>query len=68
MARISGTIKEDVLDHAASWHFSKKNLISANDRIIALMDGLELPEVYRRKEGRTQIASDGQKTSSKRSP
>lgn len=61
MARISGTIKEDVLDHAASWHFSKENLISGNDRIVAFMDGLELPEVYRRKEGQTHTASDGQK-------
>jgi TnpA family transposase len=61
MARISGKIKEDVLDHAASWHFSKENLISANDRIVAFMDGLELPEVYRRKEGQTHTASDGQK-------
>jgi TnpA family transposase len=61
MARISGTIKEDALDHAASWHFSRENLISANDRVVAFMDGLELPEVYRRKAGQTHTASDGQK-------
>ena len=61
MARISGTIKEDALEHAANWHFSRENLISANDRIVAFMDGLELPEIYRRKPGQSHTASDGQK-------
>jgi TnpA family transposase/signal recognition particle subunit SEC65 len=61
MARISGTIKEDALEHAANWHFSRENLISANDRVVAFMDGLELPEIYRRKPGQSHTASDGQK-------
>ena len=61
MARISGTIKEDALEHAANWHFSRENLISANDRIVAFMDGLELPEIYRRNPGQSHTASDGQK-------
>jgi TnpA family transposase len=61
MARISGTIKEDALEHAANWHFSRENLISANDRIVAFVDGLELPETYRRKPDQSHTASDGQK-------
>jgi len=61
MARISGTIKEDALEHAANWHFSRENLTSANDRVVAFMDGLELPEIYRRRPGQSHTASDGQK-------
>jgi TnpA family transposase len=61
MARISGTIREDALEHAANWHFSRENLIAANDRIVAFMDGLELPEIYRRKPNQSHTASDGQK-------
>lgn len=61
MARISGAIKEDALDHAVNWHFSRENLIAANDRILALTDSLDLPEIYRRHVGQTHTASDGQK-------
>ena len=61
MARISGTIKEDALEHGANWHFSRENLVSANDRIVAFIDGLELPETYRRKPDQSHTASDGQK-------
>ena len=61
MGRISGDIKEDALEHAADWHFSHENIVAANDRIVAVMDGLDLPEVYRRRSGQTHTASDGQK-------
>lgn len=61
MARISGSIKEDVLDHAVNWHFSHENLIASNDCILALMDSLDLPEIYRRHSEETHTASDGQK-------
>jgi TnpA family transposase len=61
MARISGTIKEDALEHAANWHFSRENLIAANDRIVAFMDSLELPEIYRRRPNQSHTASDAQK-------
>src|SRR3546814_8376598 len=61
MGRISGAIKEDALEHAADWHFSHENIVAANDRIVAVMDGLDLPEIYRRQEGQTHTASDGQK-------
>ncbi len=61
MGRISGDIKEDALEHAADWHFSYDNLLAANDRIITVMDGLDLPEIYRRQAGQTHTASDGQK-------
>ena len=61
MGRISGDIKEDALEHAADWHFSFENIVAANDRIIAVMDGLDLPEIYRRRSGQTHTASDGQK-------
>lgn len=61
MARISSTISEDALDHAATWHLSYDNLLAANDSIVAVTNGLDLPEIYRRNEGQTHTASDGQK-------
>ena len=61
MARISSTISEDALDHTATWHLSYDNLLAANDRIVAFTNGLDLPEIYRRQEGLTHTASDGQK-------
>ncbi len=61
MGRISGDIKEDALEHAADWHFAHENIVAANDRIVAVMDGLDLPEVYRRRSGQTHTSSDGQK-------
>lgn len=61
MARISGSIKEDALDHAVNWHFSRENLSAANDRIVTFMDSLDLPEIYRRRTDQTHTASDGQK-------
>lgn len=61
MARISTTISEDALDHAALWHLSYDNLLAANDTIVAYTDGLELPEIYRRDKGVIHTASDGQK-------
>lgn len=61
MARISGTIKADALDNAATWHLSLDNLLAANDSIVAFTEGLDLPEVYLRQKGVLHSASDGQK-------
>jgi Tn3 transposase DDE domain len=36
-------------------------VIRANDSIVAVTNGLDLPEIYRRHEGQTHTASDGQK-------
>src|SRR3546814_9848369 len=66
MGRISGAIKEDALEHAADWHFSHENIVAANDRIVAVMDGLDLPEIYRRQEGRPTRPATAKNSRSRR--
>jgi TnpA family transposase len=61
IARISKQINEAELDYAVNWYFSLENIQAANNRILALMDQLELPEVYRREPGVLHTSSDGQK-------
>lgn len=61
MGRISPQINEKSLQHAVNWYFSLDNIRSANDRIVALMDKMELPNIYRRQPGKLHTASDGQK-------
>lgn len=47
MARISHPISEAALEHTVNWYFSLDNLIAANDRVLQLMDRLELPNLIR---------------------
>ena len=61
IARISKRINEAELDNAVNWYFSLENIQAANNRILTLMDQLELPEVYRREPGVLHTSSDGQK-------
>ena len=61
MARISSRITENELEHAVNWRFSLENIRAANDIVLKAMDGMELPELYRRDPGETHTASDGQK-------
>ena len=61
MARIAQGVSEAEIDRAVSWHLSLDNVQAANDRIIRLAAGLDLPQVYRRDPERLHTASDGQK-------
>lgn len=61
MARISHPISEAALEHTVHWRFSLDNLIAANDRVLQLMDRLELPNLLRRSPERLHTSSDGQK-------
>jgi TnpA family transposase len=61
MARISHPINESELDYAVNWYFSVDNTHAANDRVLRLIDRLELPNIYRRSPERLHTASDGQK-------
>jgi len=61
MGRISPQINETSLQHAVNWYFSLNNIRAANDRMIAFMDQMELPNIYRREPDRLHTASDGQK-------
>ncbi len=61
IARISSQINEGNLAHVINWYFSLENIQAANDRVIKLMDGMELPEIYRRSKETLHTSSDGQK-------
>jgi len=56
MMRISRAINEEELEHTVNWHFSLDGLQAANDRVLRLMDRLEL-----RLPDQLHTASDGQK-------
>jgi TnpA family transposase len=61
MARISRPISEAALEHTVNWYFSLDNLMAANDRVLQLMDRMELPNLVRRCADRLHTSSDGQK-------
>lgn len=61
IARISKQINESELENTINWYFSLENIHAANDRILSLLDKLELPNVYRRKKDKLHTSSDGQK-------
>lgn len=61
MGRISPKINENSLQNAVNWYFSLDNIRAANDRIVAFMDEMELPNIYRREQGKLHTSSDGQK-------
>ena len=61
LAQISKQIDESVLDNTINWYFSLQNVQGANDRILQLMDKMDLPNIYRRKSDILHTSSDGQK-------
>lgn len=61
MSRISSEIGENSLYNTVNWYFSLENIRSANDQIIAFMDKMELPNLYRNQHALLHTASDGQK-------
>jgi TnpA family transposase len=61
IARISSQINENKLSHVINWYFSLENIRAANDCVIKLLDGMELPDTYRRSKSTLHTASDGQK-------
>jgi TnpA family transposase len=61
MMRISRGVTEAELEHTVNWHFSLDGLQAANDRVLRLMDRLELPNLTRRLPDQLHTSSDGQK-------
>jgi hypothetical protein len=61
VARISSQISGSELERTINWYFSRDNVAEANDKILALMDQLALPQLYRRHEDQLHTSSDGQK-------
>jgi len=61
MMRISRGISEAELEHTVNWHFTLDGLQAASDRVVRLMDRLELPNLARRLPDQLHTSSDGQK-------
>ena len=61
MMRISRGVTEAELEHTVNWHFSLDGLQAANDRVLRLIDRLELPNLARRLPDQLHTSSDGQK-------
>lgn len=60
MARISSSVTESELEHCVNWRFSLENIRAANDKVLHVMDALDLPKIYQSGE-QLHTASDGQK-------
>ena len=61
IARISTLVNEGELENTINWYFSLDNIYAANDRILRLMDQIQLPNIYRHEAGKLHTSSDGQK-------
>jgi len=61
ISRISRQLNESELENTINWFFSIENIHAANDKVLQLMDRLDLPNVYRRFRDDLHTASDGQK-------
>ena len=61
LAQISRQIDESDLDNVVNWYFSLQNVQDANDRILRLMDKMDLPNIYRQDSDVLHTSSDGQK-------
>ena len=60
MARISSLVTESELENIVNWRFSIDNVRAANDRVLAVMDELEVSKLYQASD-QLHTSSDGQK-------
>ena len=61
ITKISNHINSNELENTINWYFSYDNLQQANDKVLELMEQLELPKVYVKNKGIVHTSSDGQK-------
>lgn len=61
MAHISTHVSESELEHTLNWYFTIDGIHNAIDRLLSLMNRLDLPQLYRRHPHRLHTSSDGQK-------
>lgn len=61
IAKISKNISQNELEHTVNWYFNHENLINANDKIIELIEGLQLSKLFKKERSVTHTSSDGQK-------
>ena len=61
MDRISKAIEARELENAVNWRFFLDNIIAANDKVVAVIERMELPQIYRNSTDALHTSSDGQK-------
>jgi hypothetical protein len=61
IARISRQISEPELENTVNWYFSPDATQAANDKVLHLMDRMELPNRSRRSQEVLHTSSDGQR-------
>ena len=61
VGRISKAVEASELENAVNWRFSLDNIIAANDKVVAAMERMELPQIYRNSTTALHTSSDGQK-------
>ena len=66
MRNISKGIQVSTLQNTSDWYLSLQALKDANDAIIKMKNGLDLPEIHRNDPNELHTASDGQKILNKK--
>ena len=66
MRNISKGIQVSTLQNTSDWYLSLQALKDANDAIIKMKNGLDLPEIHRNDPNQLHTASDGQKILNKK--
>ena len=61
VSRISRNVNLHELESTVNWYFAHENLIRANDRILATIEKLQLPKLFKRNQDVMHTSSDGQK-------
>ncbi len=61
IAKISRNINPYELENTTNWYFTYENILHANDKILELLDQLQLPNIFKRDQKVTHTSSDGQK-------
>jgi TnpA family transposase len=61
LAHTSKGVLENTLKNTVQWYFSHKNINSANNEVIAMIQKLSLPNVFINKEDENHTSSDGRK-------
>lgn len=61
MAKISKGISVHDIDHIRTWYLSPDMLQEANDAVLAFIENLDIPKLFRSNPDKNHTASDGQK-------
>jgi TnpA family transposase len=61
VSRISRNINSHELENTVNWYFTHENLLRANDKILAMIEKLQLPKLFQKNKEIMHTSSDGQK-------